>query len=110
MPLEGRLGRTIREPGEHANAVRLCKRLGRHRDELTGFRWKQELDGSNTAAERPLRPAVVMHKITGGSRSQARAAAWRTPASLIRTSDQRNLGGFDATKKPVMDYWAQRRP
>jgi hypothetical protein len=49
-----------------------------------------------------------MRKITGGSRSEAGAAAWAKLASLIRTSDQRNLGVFEATKKLVMDYWAQR--
>ena len=68
--------------------------------------WDEKLDGTNNAAERALRPAVVMRKITGGSRSQAGAAAWMKLASLLRTADQRGLGVYDATQKLVMDYWA----
>jgi transposase len=106
--LENRLHELTRASWDNADATRLCKRLTRHREELTRFLWEEKLEGTNNAAERALRPAVVMRKITGGSRSEAGAAAWARLASLIRTSDQRNLGVFDATKKLVMDYWAQR--
>ncbi|MCC6422787.1 MAG: IS66 family transposase, partial [Phycisphaerales bacterium] len=58
---------------------------------------------------RALRPAVVMRKITGGSRSREGAQAWATLASLLRTADQRQLGVYDATKKLVLDYWATGR-
>lgn len=103
--LEDRLDALARaEPGP-ADAKRLCKRLRRHRPELTRFLWDRDLDGTNNAAERALRPAVVMRKITGGSRSQAGATAWAKLASLVRTADQRGLGVYDATKKLVMDYW-----
>jgi transposase len=105
--LEDRLDGIIRAPGDHADAVRLCKRLTRHRDELTRFLWKEELEGTNNAAERAIRPAVVMRKITGGSRSEEGAAAWAKLASLIRTADQRQLGVYEATQKLVMDYWAR---
>jgi transposase len=105
--LEDRLEELIQTPWTHADAVRLCKRLTRHQEELTRFLWKEKLEGTNNAAERALRPAVVMRKITGGSRSESAAAAWAKLASLIRTSDQRNFGVFDATKKLVTDYWAR---
>lgn len=107
--LEDRLEQLIAgapEHAGHADARRLCKRLRRHREELTRFLWDENLDGTNNAAERALRPAVVMRKITGGSRSPAGAAAWMKLASLLRTADQRGLGVYDATKKLVMDYWA----
>ena len=103
--LEDRLDQLIAAPWEHADAKRLCKRLSRHRPELTRFLWQQKLDGTNNAAERALRPAVVMRKITGGSRSPAGAAAWAKLASLLRTADQRQLGVYDATKKLILDYW-----
>jgi hypothetical protein len=103
--LESRLDKLIAGPWEHADAKRLCNRLKRHRPELTRFLWDQKLDGTNNAAERALRPAVVMRKITGGSRSKDAAAAWAKLASLLRTADQRGLGVFDATKKLVMEYW-----
>lgn len=107
--LEDRLDVLMKMKFEHADAQRLCKRLVRYREELTRFLWDEKLDGSNNAAERALRPAVIMRKITGGSRSRDGAAAWAKLASLLRTADQRKLGVFDATKKLVLDYWAAGR-
>ncbi|HEV2296127.1 MAG TPA: transposase [Tepidisphaeraceae bacterium] len=104
--LEDRLNQMIATPGDHRDARRLCKRLRRHRAELTRFLWEEKLDGTNNAAERALRPAVVMRKITGGSRSHAGATAWMKLASLLRSADQRGLGVYDATKKLIIDYWA----
>jgi hypothetical protein len=108
--LEGRLDQLIANPaamcGEHPDARRLCKRLKRYRHELTRFLWDEQLDGTNNAAERALRPAVVMRKITGGSRSLGAATAWAKLASLLRTADQRGLGVYDATKTLVTEYWA----
>jgi hypothetical protein len=96
----------MRGKWEHADADRLCKRLQRYRPELTRFLWEKKLEGTNNAAERALRPAVVMRKITGGNRSESGAAAWAKLASLIRTADQKQLGVYDAMKKLVLEYWA----
>lgn len=104
--LEDRLDAIMRREQTHPEAKRLSKRLVRHRPELTRFLWNQDLDGTNNAAERALRPAVVMRKITGGSRSESGAAAWAKLASLLRSADQRALGVFDATKKLIVEYWA----
>ena len=104
--LEDRLDALMRPEQTNPHAKRLSKRLVRHRPELTRFLWNAELDGTNNAAERALRPAVVMRKITGGSRSESAAAAWATLASLLRSADQRTLGVFDATKKLIVEYWA----
>jgi hypothetical protein len=67
--------------------------------------WDEKLDGTNNAAERALRPAVVMRKITGGSRSESGAQAWAKHASLLRTADQKRLGVFEAAKKLIVEYW-----
>jgi transposase len=93
----------------HPDAKRLCKRLRRYRAELTRFLREKEVDGTNNAAERALRPAVIMRKITGGSRSTAGAKAWATLASLLRTADQQNLGVYQATKKLIIEYWDTQR-
>jgi transposase len=106
--LEDRLDALMRSEQTHPEAKRLSKRLVRHRPELTRFLWNKDLDGTNNAAERALRPAVVMRKITGGSRSEEGAAAWAKLASLLRSADQRALGVFDATKKLIVEYWATR--
>jgi len=107
--LEDRLDTLMRSEQTHPDAKRLSKRLLRHRPELTRFLWNKDLDGTNNAAERALRPAVVMRKITGGSRSQAGAAAWAKLASLLRSADQRKLGVFDAAKKLIIEYWETPR-
>jgi transposase-like protein len=107
--LEDRLDAIVQIKSEHPDARRLTKRLTRYRSELTRFLWDQKLDGTNNAAERALRPAVVMRKITGGSRSEHAARAWAKIASLLRTADQRQLGVYEATKKLIMDYWATKR-
>lgn len=46
------------------DADRLTKRLARHRESLTTFLHHADVDATNNAAERALRPAVVMRKIT----------------------------------------------
>lgn len=104
--LEDRLDGIAKMNPEQPQAKRLCKRVVRYRAELTRFLWEKKLEGTNNAAERALRPPVVMRKITGGSRSEAGAAAWAKLSSLLRTADQRGLGVFEATKKLILDYWA----
>jgi transposase-like protein len=103
--LEDRLDRLMKLRDDHSEAQRLLKRLHRHREELTRFLWDEKLDGTNNAAERALRPAVVMRKITGGSRSESGAHAWAKLASLLRTADQKKLGVFDAARKLIVEYW-----
>jgi transposase-like protein len=93
----------------HPDAKRLCKRLRRYRAELTRFLREKDVAGTNNAAERALRPAVIMRKITGGSRSTTGAKAWATLASLLRTADQQNLGVYQATKKLIFEYWETQR-
>jgi hypothetical protein len=88
------------------HAARLAKRLGKHRRELTRFLWDRELDGTNNAAERALRPAVVARKISGGSRSKAGAEAWAKLATLMRTAGQRGHNVLKTTKQLLVEHWA----
>jgi hypothetical protein len=104
--LEARLDQLIAVVPDHVHARRLCKRLQRHRADLTRFLWDEQIDGTNNAAERALRPMVVMRKITGGSRSIPAATAAMKLASLLKSADQLGLGVYDATQKLIMDYWA----
>jgi transposase len=107
--LEHRLAALASSADPHPEVERLTKRLVRHREELTRFLYEKALEGTNNRAERALRPAVVMRKITGGNRSQSGAAAWAKLASLMATADQRKLGVYDATKKLITDYWETAR-
>jgi transposase len=105
--LEDRLDGLMKLKPKHEESKQLAKQLARHRPELTRFLWAKDLEGTNNPAERALRPAVVMRKITGGSRSEAGAAAWAKLASLLRTADERKPGVFDAAKKLITDYGAE---
>ena len=93
-----------------AHADRLAGRLLRHRRELTPFLWDEHLDGTNNAAERALRPAVVMRKVTGGSRSEAGAHAWAVLASVLRTAKQQGRDAVATLKELMIRHWAGEEP
>jgi hypothetical protein len=86
------LEKRLRKLGQHQwnddDADRLAARLRKYGGQLTTFLHRDEVDGTNNAAERALRPAVVMRKITGGSRSEKGARAWAILASVMRTAQQ----------------------
>jgi transposase len=86
--LEKRLGKLGREQWNDVDADRIAARLRKYGGQLTTFLHKEEVDATNNAAERALRPAVVMRKITGGNRSESGAAAWAILASVMRTAQQ----------------------
>jgi len=88
------------------DARRLTKRLRKYRDKLTTFLHHDDVDGTNNAAERALRPAVVMRKITGGSRSAAGAEAWAILASVMRTAEQQGRDVLDTLKTLLKAAWA----
>lgn len=106
LRLQRRLDKLIEMKHENGQAQRLHKRIRIHREELTRFLTERDLCGDNNAAERAIRPAVILRKITGGNRSADGAKAWAKLASLVRTADQQGLGVYEATKKLIIDYWA----
>lgn len=91
---------------EDPEARRLAKRLAKYQSKLTTFLHKPEVDGTNNAAERALRPAVVMRKITGGSRSDPAAQAWAILASVMRTAEQQGRDVFETIKTLLRAEWA----
>ncbi len=64
------------------------------------------MDGTNNAAERALRPAVVMRKITGGSRSASGAHAWAILTSVMRTAEQQGRDVVETIKTLLRASWA----
>src|SRR5579871_4043533 len=81
---EARLSTLCRCSWNDPDADRLTARLRKHEKSLTTFLHKPQVQGTNNAAERALRPAVVMRKITGGSRAKDSAQAWAILASVMR--------------------------
>lgn len=92
------------------DARRLASRLLRHARELTPFLWDEQLDGTNNAAERALRPAVVTRKVTGGSRSERGADAWAVVASVLRTAGQQGRDAVATLKELMIRHWAGAEP
>jgi len=104
--IEGRLEQLAKAEYDEPNATRLAKRMRKHRTELTRFPWDKDLGGTNNAAERALRPAVVARKISGGSRSDQGAAAWARLASLMRTASQQGRNVLETVKQLLVEHWA----
>ena len=108
--LEERMKELANATWDEPHAVRIAKRLKRHEKELTVFLWEDGVEASNNAAERALRPAVVMRKITGGSRSERGARATAVLMSVIKTAQQQNRPLFETIKTLLMNAWAGKNP
>ena len=104
--VERRLEQLAAQQWDDADANRLTRRLSKYRTRLTTFLHKPEVDGTNNAAERAIRPAVVMRKITGGSRSEAGAKAWAILASVMRTAEQQGRNVLETIKTLLRAEWA----
>jgi transposase len=108
--LETRLDQLADASYEEPNERRIAKRMGKYRKELTAFLWEKELDGTNNAAERALRPAVVARKISGGSRSGNGANAFAKLASLLRTAAQQGKNLLQTIKGQILAAWDEGNP
>jgi hypothetical protein len=104
--LEDRLATLAKCTWNDADADRLTARLSKHETKLTTFLHHAQVDGTNNAAERALRPAVVMRKITGGSRGAAGAKAWAILASVLRTAEQQGRDVVETIKTLLQAEWA----
>jgi transposase len=112
--LERRVVELARGPDEKGwkepESGRLAKRLQKHPGELTEFLWHEEVQTDNNAAERALRPAVVMRKITGGSRSEKGAKAAAILMSVLRTAVQQQEPLLETLQTLMRASWAGENP
>jgi transposase-like protein len=108
--LERRLKQLAQGPYDEPHPQRIAARLRKHEGELTAFLWDDAVDGTNNAAERALRPAVVLRKITGGSRSQRGARATAVLMSVLRTARQQQRPLFETIRTLLMNAWAGKNP
>jgi hypothetical protein len=103
---EKRLDELAHTQWNDPDADRLSARLLRYTGQLTTFLHRPEVEGTNNAAERALRPAVVMRKITGGSRSASSARAWAILASILRTARQQGRNALEVIKTLLRGAWS----
>lgn len=104
--IERRLARLAGQRWNDSDADRLTGRLNKYQTKLTTFLHKSAVDGTNNAAERAIRPAVVMRKITGGSRSEEAARAWAIVASVMRTAEQQGRDVLETIKTLLRAEWS----
>jgi len=108
--LEARLKQLADADYDEPHARRLGKRLRKFRTELTAFLCEKDLDGTNNAAERAIRPVVVARKISGGSRSPDGAEAFAKVASLLRTAGQQGQKLMGTIKSMLVAAWTASNP
>jgi transposase len=77
------------------NCARFLKRLRRERNMLFTFLGEDGIDWNNNAAERALRPSVVIRKITYGNQSDEGAHAHAVLMSIKETCGLRKENFFD---------------
>ncbi len=65
--------------------ARLARLLRKHRDSVLRFLDHDEVDGTNLLAEREIRPAVVVRKLSAGNRTEPGAETHAVLMSVLRT-------------------------
>jgi len=80
------------EPEQHdPSNRRLRKHLRKHQHEILVFLRNPAVSATNSLAEREIRPAVVVRKVSAGNRTEAGARAHEVLASITRTAERRGV-------------------
>ena len=70
------------------NNQRLRKHLRKHQTEVLVFLRDPTISPTNNLAEREIRPAVIVRKVSAGNRTEAGARAHEVLASITRTAER----------------------
>ena len=111
---ERRLMKVLQEPARDPDVIRITKRLWRSAHGLFTFLTAKGVDPTNNHAERQIRAAVVMRKISGGSRSDRGADTRAVLMSIFRTQQLRGLDPVQATidlaQRTIVEEHRKKRP
>lgn len=102
--LHRRLDELMATPWKDPQAQRLLKRFRRHRDDLFTFLDNAAVPFDNNAAERAIRPAVIIRKNSYGNRSQRGADAQAVLMSIYRTLKQRGHDPLETITNGLAEY------
>lgn len=83
---------------------RLAKRLEKYRDELFVFLTHPHVPSDNNHAEREIRFAVIMRKISYGNRSEDGALTQSILMSVFRTLKRRGYNPVDTLSSALSEY------
>jgi transposase len=97
--LEAAFDRLLDRAYRQADTVRFVKLLRKQRPYLFTFLYHEAVAPTNNAAERELRPAVIIRKTNGCNRSPAGATVHAVLASVIRTAHKHGHDFVDLTKR-----------
>jgi hypothetical protein len=97
--LEAALDRLLERHYRQPDTARFAKLLRKQREYLFTFLHVAEVAPTNNAAERELRPAVIIRKTNGCNRSPAGATAHSILSSIIRTCEKQGLDFITQTCK-----------
>jgi transposase len=102
--LVARLQELIDTPWKDGHAKRLIKRLRRHQNDLFTFLDQPDVPFDNNAAERAIRPAVIIRKNSYGNRSGRGAECQAVLMSVFRTLKQRGHDPIQTAVNALGDY------
>lgn len=86
--IEARMDRLLKRRYRDPDAQRLANRMIKHREHLFTFLYHEAVEPTNNAAERALRPAVIIRKLSAGNRSPTGARTHSILASVAQTARQ----------------------
>jgi len=104
-----RLAALARGPYADKDAKRLAKRLRKYGPEIPTF-LETDAPADNNAAERAIRPAVVMRKNSYGNMSDAGAHAQAVLMSVFRTLRMRGEDPVAWVKKYLQESLSAKKP
>lgn len=104
--LEAALDRLLAREVTDPEIVKLVKLLTKQRPHLLTFLYVDEVDATNNIAERRIRPAVIVRKISAGNRSNQGADAHAILTSIIQTCRQQKRDFLDV----AAELLRSRRP
>ena len=102
--LHDRLEQLGKTRWDDADVNRLAKRVAKHADAIAAFLYEKDLPGENNAAERAIRPAVVVRKISGGHRGESTAKASAVITSILRTARQQGRHLTETLKELIRNH------
>lgn len=102
--LDVRLQELIDTPWQDVQAKRLIKRLRRHQADVFTFLDQVGVPFDNNAAERAIRPAVIIRKNSYGNRSEQGADCQAVLMSVFRTLKQRGLDPMTTITDALATY------
>lgn len=88
----------------------LCKRLLQFESELYTFVEFPHIPSENNAAERSVRPTVIMRKISGGTRSEQGSKTMAVLSSLFGTWQARGEDALAACRQMLIDSQRTSEP